>query len=112
MGTDFPLPPDTSEAKEWFQKFEDFGISETTSFDWSRLSQQIRRVKSEETDFVEAQPGTMIEVYQLVGVCGKRSVLTNYFETLKSISSELENCVPRDDFELVIKCDATEVQVI
>jgi hypothetical protein len=112
VGTDFPLPPDSSEAQEWFKKFEDLGISETTSFDWSRLSQQIRHVKSEENDNVEAQPGTMIEVYQVVGVCGKRSVLTSRFETLESISRDLENCVPRDDFELVIQCDATAVQVI
>ncbi len=111
MGTDFPLPSNSRRAWDWFLKFKTLGFSQISNFDWSQLSQQIRHSEMEVEDYVEAQPGTIIEVYQVVGLCEKKSVRTSFFMTTKRVSNKLKNCLPQDVKELILQCDATEAQV-
>jgi len=106
VGTDFPLPSNSREAWDWFLRFEALGFSEISNFDWSQLSQQIRHSEMEVEDYVEAQPGTILEVYQVVGFCGKRSVRTSFFTTVTRVSKKLENCLPQDVKELILQCEA------
>jgi hypothetical protein len=107
-GTDFPLKSDSKEAKEWFSKFHALGKSKESDFNWGKLSQQVRHEEIEAEESVIAQPGTISEVYQVVGNCGGSCVRTGVFTMVMTVSDDLKNCSPQDGFQLILQCDATE----
>jgi len=115
-GTNFPLKEDSKEGKEWFLKFSKLQKSAETGFNWSQLSQQIRHSEIEAQELVIAQPGTIVNVSQVVGYCGGYFVKTGAFKTATTVSEdlikEISLCTPKDGFEVLITCDAANSMVI
>jgi hypothetical protein len=64
-------------SSKWFQKFRNLGTTDT--YNWSRLSQEVRQREKKADDAVEALPGKVQDVHQVIGRCGKGSVRTEMF---------------------------------
>ena len=77
IGSTFPLLEHPEFSSKWFQKFQNLGTTDT--YNWKRLSQEVRQREKKVENSVEAFPAKVQEVYQVVGCCGKGSVRTEMF---------------------------------
>ena len=80
-------------------------------YNWKRLSQQVRGKVQVRDKNVLAPAGSSMRVQQVVGYCGRSKVLTEVFKTKRTLSEDFENCTVTTELELIIKCDASYVEV-
>jgi hypothetical protein len=60
-------------------------------------------------ELITAEAGSVLLVQQVVGRCGDNLVRTNKFKS--DLKSNPETCLPEDDYELVVNCDASDSYV-
>ncbi len=60
-------------------------------------------------ELITAEAGTVLLVQQVVGHCGDILVRTNKFKS--DLKRNPGTCLPDDDYELVVNCDASDSYV-
>jgi hypothetical protein len=109
QSTNFPLPLPLPEAKAWFGRFQSFGT--TTNYDWSQIYADILLWETETEGSVTTYPGTLVEVYQVVGSCDSVLIRTDQISVVHQIPADLDECIPEDGYQLIFMCDAFNDEV-
>jgi hypothetical protein len=76
VGTNFPMQSDSKEAQEWFMRFKELGLSNITDFDWATLDEESQSEATILEESITVTAGTIVELYQIVGECGGRTIWT------------------------------------
>ncbi len=72
------MKADTDEAQQWFSKFKEMGVSNTTGFNWTSLEVQFQSKETIVENYVTVKAGTFFELYQIVGNCGGRTIRVDF----------------------------------
>ena len=100
------LDVNPKEASEFFKVFSTMGISNSTRYDWTRLSEQVRSPEKSVQTTVVAPAGKHVQVKQVVAYCDLVTVRTEAFRSEEMLPSFIENCIPEERSELVLECNA------
>jgi hypothetical protein len=61
-------------------RFKQLGLSNSTDFNWTALDEQSKLDENVLEGSVLAKAGTFLELYQIVGECGGRTIRTSIFK--------------------------------
>jgi hypothetical protein len=70
-------------------RFKQLGLSNSTNFNWTALDEQSKLDEAVLEGSVQAKAGTFLELYQIVGECGGRTIRTSIFNP-QEFSPEVE----------------------
>ena len=111
LNSDLALSVNKKDSFTWFNKFKTLRISNETGYNWSNISDNLRRQETMTKNTIRAPAGTVVQVKQLVGYCGQNTIRTEMFTTVLKISDSLKKCLPQESVDLVLRCDASEEKV-
>ena len=78
-------------------------VSNTTGFNWTALDQQSQSEQTILEGYIEVKAGAFLELYQIVGECGGRTIRTSLFEPKLAKEEVVESDGPTSEEEGVVR---------
>ncbi len=72
------MKADSDEAQQWFSKFNEMGVSNTTGFNWTALDLRFQSGETIVEDYIRVNAGAFLKLYQIVGKCGGRTIRVDF----------------------------------